>query len=144
MLAMDRPNFADEPHLPLVEQAWLRVLLIGFGWLNIAVGAVGVITPGLPTTVFLIIALWAFSKSSPKFQNWLWTHRHFGPPVRNWHQHKVIPLRAKLLAVTVMTLSFLYAAVWVAQDWRLPAFLAAIMVPAALYVCTRRSRVPAE
>ncbi len=138
------PDLADGPHERLAEHAWQRALLIAFGWLNIGVGMVGVVVPGLPTTVFIIIALWAFSKSSRRFQVWLWWHPHLGPPVRNWYRHKVIPTRAKILAITVMTLSFAYVAGWAAEDWRLPTFLAAVMVPAAIYVCTRRSRPPLE
>ena len=52
----------------------LRYLLIGFGWFNVALGAIGVVVPGMPTTVFLLIALWAFSKSSERFRTWLYEH----------------------------------------------------------------------
>lgn len=121
---------------------WLRWLLIGFGWLMICVGIIGIFVPVMPTTVFLIAALWAFSRSSRKFQQWLWTHPVFGPPVRNWHLYRVIPIRGKVLAVIVMTLSFVYVAIWVAEDWQLPAIVGAIMLPAALYIVTRRSRPP--
>ena len=55
-----------------------RWLFFTFGWLNVVVGVVGVVVPGLPTTVFLIIALWAFSKSSERFRTWLWNHHRFG------------------------------------------------------------------
>lgn len=140
-----KANDADFNHTPapeIVAATWLRWLLIGFGWLMIGIGIVGIFVPVLPTTVFLIAALWAFSRSSVRFQTWLWTHRTFGPPVRNWHMHKVIPVRGKILAVIVMTLSFVYVAVWIAQDWLLPTAIGAIMLPAAIYIVTRRSRPP--
>lgn len=135
----------DTPEIPapaIMGPVWLRWLLIAFGWLMIGVGIVGIFVPVMPTTVFLIAALWAFSRSSEKFQKWLWTHPLFGPPVRNWYLHKVIPVRGKVLAVIVMTLSFVYVAVWVAQDWQLPVIIGAVMLPAALYIVTRRSRPP--
>ena len=64
-------------------------------------GLVGIFIPGLPTTVFLIIAFWAFSKSTERFQNWLWFHPKFGPPIRAWHMHRVIPVRAKIFAAAM-------------------------------------------
>ena len=130
------------PAPAIMGTAWMRWVLICFGWLMIGVGIVGIFVPVMPTTVFLIAALWAFSRSSTRFQVWLWTHPTFGPPVRNWHLHKVIPVRGKVLAVIVMTLSFVYVAIWVAEDWQLPAIVGAVMLPAALYIVTRRSRPP--
>ena len=123
---------------------WMRWSLLAFGWANVGLGIVGIFIPGLPTTVFLLIAFWAFSKSSERFQIWLWSHPRLGPPIRDWHQHQVIPLKAKLLAAVMMTFSFVYVAVFIADDWRLPAALALVMVPAAIYVMTRASAPPTE
>lgn len=135
----------DDIPLPATDSpTWLRWLLVGFGWLMVAIGFVGIFVPVLPTTVFLIAALWAFSRSSRKFQVWLWTHPYMGPPVRNWHLHKVIPVRAKIMAVILMSLSFMYVAVWASEDWRVPTIVGAIMLPAAIYIVTRRSRPPEE
>jgi uncharacterized protein len=117
-------------------------LLIAFGFLNVGLGVIGVFVPGLPTTVFLIIALWAFSKSSERFQKWLWHHHRFGPSLQAWHNHRVIPLKAKILAVATMTLSLLYLTFFVAESWVLPTSVAAIMVPVALYLLTRNSAAP--
>lgn len=122
-----------------ISNCTLRWGLIAFGWLNVGLGIVGVVVPGLPTTVFLLIAAWAFSKSSERFQRWLWNHPHFGPPIRAWHQHRVIPRRAKILATSMMTTSFLFVTLVVAKSWVLPAVLASVMVPAALYILTRAS-----
>ena len=44
----------------IVEHCTLRYALLVFGWLMVALGAVGVLLPGFPGTVFLLIALWAF------------------------------------------------------------------------------------
>ena len=60
---------------------------------------VGVFVPGIPTTIFLIIALWAFARSSKKFHSWLLNHRRFGPILHNWQTHKVVPRKAKILMV---------------------------------------------
>ena len=54
--------------------------------------------PLLPTTVFLLVALWAFSKSSPRFHDWLYRHPRFGPALRAWRRDRAIPLPAKIWA----------------------------------------------
>ena len=119
-----------------------RWALLMFGWANVVVGAIGIVVPGLPTTVFLLVALWAFSRSSERFQTWLWEHPRLGPPIRAWHEHQVIPVRAKLLAAAMMSLSFVYVTFFVAEDWVLPSFMAAVLIPAAAFVLSRQSRVP--
>jgi len=126
-----------------ISNCTLRWGLAAFGWLNVGLGIVGIVVPGLPTTVFLLIAAWAFSKSSERFQRWLWNHPRFGPPIRDWHQHRVIPRRSKILATTMMTTSFLFVTLVIAESWVLPAVLALVMVPAALYILTRASTPPA-
>ena len=137
--ANDNWNFCSDADLKCAG----RWLFIAFGWLNVAAGMVGVVVPGMPTTVFLIIALWAFSKSSERFRSWLWNHRRFGPPLRAWHHHRVIPPKAKALAVASMTLSFILVTAFAAESWTLPAAMASMMVPVAAYLLTRASAVPA-
>ena len=117
--------------------------LLAFAWLNVGLGMVGVVVPGMPTTIFLIIAVWAFSKCSVRFQRWLWEHPKFGPSIQVWHKHRVIPMKGKILAATMMTASFVYIAFFVAESWLLPAALAGIMVPVCAYILTRAS-VPPE
>jgi len=125
-----------------VDGCMMRWCLLAFGCANIGLGVVGIFLPGLPTTVFLLIAFWAFSKSSERFQVWLWTHPRLGRPIRDWHQHQVIPLKAKMLAASMMSLSFIYVAFFIADSWVLPTVMAAVMVPSALYVLTRASEPP--
>ena len=54
------------------------------GILSLSLGYVGILIPGLPTTVFILIAAWAFSKCSDRFTAWLENHRLFGPMILNW------------------------------------------------------------
>ena len=80
------------------------------GWICFAVGAVGVVLPGIPTTGPMILALACFARSSKRFHDWLYHHRMFGPPLQRWRAHGLIPLKAKVMAVSMMTLSFVYVA----------------------------------
>ena len=82
-----------------------RLALIILGWVCVSLAFVGIFVPGIPTTIFLIVALWAFTKSSEKLRYWLLHHKRFGPILTNWQKHKVVPRRAKILMVTFMILS---------------------------------------
>lgn len=119
----------------------MRQILLALGWVCVGLGVVGMFLPVMPTTVFLLIAAWAFSKCSLRFHRWLYEHPRLGRPVRDWHEHGVIPVRAKALAVTMMTASLLFVTLFVAESWILPASLAIVLAGVAAFILTRPSRV---
>ncbi len=80
-----------------------KIILLSIGWICVGLGFIGIFVPGLPTTIFLIVALWAFTKSSKKLRVWLLNHKKFGPLLRDWQEHRVVPLRAKILMVILQT-----------------------------------------
>ncbi len=123
----------------VVERCTVRYALLAFGWLMVVLGAIGIMVPGFPGTVFLLIALWAFSKSSERFHSWLYNHRTLGPPIRNWHDHRVIPPYAKTAAVVTMAMSFAVLTIFIAESWVLPASVAACLLPVAVFILTRPS-----
>lgn len=83
-----------------VRAAWLVV-----GFTAVALGGVGVVVPGLPTTVFFIIAAWAFSKSSPRFERWVLGLPGVGPMVRDHREGLGMPRRAKVIAITMIVVA---------------------------------------
>ena len=118
-----------------------RTILISLGWLCVGLGFVGVFVPGIPTTIFLIIALWAFTKSSEKLRHWLLNHKRFGPILSNWQKHQVVPRRAKILMVVLMSVAvilFYYSS----QNLILTIGLIIILVSVAIYVISLPSKVP--
>ena len=80
----------------------VRWLLLAFAVLCLALGIIGIIVPGLPTTVFILMAAWAAARSSPRLYRWLWNHRLFGPSLRNWAQGGKVSRRAKWSATIAM------------------------------------------
>lgn len=89
---------------------FVRPLLIALGFLFTGIGFLGVILPGLPGTGFFILAAWCFARSSKRFETWLLNLPHVGPLVRDYREGKGMPLRAKVLAVTMITLAVGYSA----------------------------------
>lgn len=121
-----------------------RIILLGIGWFFVVVGTIGIFLPVLPTTPFLLISLWAFSRSSHRLHVWLYTHPRAGPYLVAWNRYHVIPPRAKLLAVSVMGSSWLYMTFFVADSWVMPAILGVFMASVTCWILTRRSHPPLD
>jgi hypothetical protein len=68
----------------------------------VALGFAGVFIPGLPTTVFIIIASYFFSRSSPRFEAWLYANRWFGPRLRRFKETGGMSKRLKAAALASM------------------------------------------
>ena len=81
------------------------------GWLAVGLGAIGIIVPGLPTTVFFILAAWCFGRSSPRFERWVLDLPRIGPMVRSYREGLGMPVRAKVAALSMMWAAILISAV---------------------------------
>jgi uncharacterized membrane protein YbaN (DUF454 family) len=117
-----------------------RWLMLALGWIFFGLGLLGTVLPVLPTTPFMLLALWAFSIGSRRFHGWLYHHRVFGPPLRRWDRDRVIPLWGKAVAIGSMTVSFLWA--WLGTDapWYGLAAMAALMLGGVAYIVRFPSR----
>lgn len=113
-----------------------KLFYILLGWSAVALGLLGVALPVLPTTPFLLVAAFAFGKSSPRARAWLIEHAHFGPAIQDWEERGAISRRAKTLAVSMMTLVFAASLVFGASWWVLLA-QALLMGAGAAFVLTR-------
>ena len=129
--------------LTLESSRTRRYALLVCGWSNVVLGMIGALLPGMPTTVFLIIALWAFTRSSPRLRAWLYNHPRFGAALQAWDRHRVIPPQAKCLAVSTMTVSLTILAL-IASGWVLPVTAGGVMAGVALFILTRPSHTPVE
>lgn len=83
-----------------------RLLLLLSGWIAVVLATLGVVLPLLPTTPFLLLAAWCFSRSSPRFHHWLLYRSWFGGYIRHWQEHKGLPRKAKRRAVIVILMTF--------------------------------------
>ncbi|MER2510687.1 MAG: YbaN family protein [Amaricoccus sp.] len=112
--------------------------MLALGGFFVAVGAVGVVLPVLPTTPFLILAAACFARSSPRFERWLLDHRIFGPLLRDWRARGAIPVRAKVAAVAGSGAGFLM--MLAARPGPVPMACAGALILGGLaYVLTRPS-----
>ncbi|MYG13999.1 MAG: DUF454 domain-containing protein [Gammaproteobacteria bacterium] len=118
-----------------------RHLWMVLGWASLGLGALGVLLPLLPTTPFLILAAYFFSRSSQRMHAWLLNHRVFGPPIENWRTHRAISTGAKLAALAAMALILAVSAAANIPAWAL-AIQAVILVGVAIFLLTRPTPTP--
>ena len=121
----------------------LRAAYLAIGLLCVGLGVLGVFLPVLPTTPFLLISLWAFSRSSVRLERWLLEHKRFGPRLLAWRLHRVIPLPAKLAAWGSMVASLTLMIV-TGRSLIAIAGAASVMAIGATYVASRPSRPPSD
>ena len=84
----------------LTRAARLTWLVVGL--VALALGAIGIALPLLPTTPFILVAAFAFAQSSEKLHRWLLEHDVFGPLIDNWQRHGAISRRTKVVSLITM------------------------------------------
>lgn len=82
-------------------------------------GAIGLALPLVPTTPFLLLALWAANRSSPRLTRKIRRNRHFAPVLHAWENGRAIPIRAKALGIGLMCLSWTKLWWFGAPSWML-------------------------
>jgi uncharacterized membrane protein YbaN (DUF454 family) len=114
----------------------MRGLWLVLGWGALGLGAIGVVLPVLPTTPFVILAAFAFSKGSPRMHHYLENHRIFGPIIADWHENGAIAPRYKAIAVVMMTAA-LTGSIIAGLRPQLILIQATCMIGAATYLLSR-------
>ena len=118
----------------------MKWILFVLAWLCFVLGIIGVFIPILPTTPFLILSAFLFSKSSPRFHAWILELPMAGPAIKDWRQTRVIKPRAKILCALMISLSLFL--IWRSQ--KIPLFIqlpvSILLVSVGTYVVTRKSR----
>ncbi len=85
----------------------IRYFWLCLGFVSLGMAYIGVITPGLPYSPFVVFAAYCFAKSSPKMHAWIMNHRIFGPFITNWNQKRVFPLKLKFFMLASMCVSLI-------------------------------------
>lgn len=109
-------------------------LYLILGWCFVVLGLVGALLPLMPTTVFLLAAAWAFSRSSRRWHTWLREHARFGETIRAWEEHHAMPRRAKRVAFLALAVSYAFTA-YVYGPFSWAAIIGGLCIAAvALYI----------
>ncbi len=122
-----------------------RLIYIACGWLFVVIGVIGIVTPLLPSTPFLLLAAGFFARSSDHFHQWLLTHPKLGQPILDWQKNGVISTKAKLLA-TVLIVSNAVFPLFIVKNMIVALKLAVgvVMTGVLVFIWSRPSQGKAE
>jgi len=118
-----------------------RAFLVGFGCVCVGLGAIGAVLPVMPTTIFLLVALWAFARSSPRLHDWLLSNPHYGPLISDWQEYGVIPFRAKCIAIAMIAGSMAWLTFGSDAPGLVVIAVAVVLASVSIFIATRPSRV---
>ncbi len=156
------PSPADPRSLPKTFGGEaLRLGYLALGSVCVALGFIGYVTPVMPGTVFFIVALWAFKRSSPRLETWLLTRSPVASVLRDWDRDRSMRFRTKILAIGMIWLAILASVAGLVRkregEWRavlagaspasthpyllLPPFLLLVAVSLTLYIATRKTKI---
>lgn len=120
---------------PLARPLWLAL-----GLMCVALGALGIVVPGLPTTVFFIVAAWAFTKSSPRLEAWVLGLPGIGRSVRDHRAGLGMPRRVKVVAVLCVVVFAGSAVLWAIDLTWLRLVVGAVAVAGIVTICHQPTR----
>ena len=125
------PQTTNEPK---TSQKIVRALFFTAGTITLALGAIGIVLPVLPTTPFLLLALGCYFRSSERMTRWMLTNSYFGKYIRNYKEGKGIPLKTKLFAITVLWITLGYSAIFIIPIWIAQLILFAVAAAVTIHL----------
>lgn len=117
----------------------MRIVFATVGTISLILGVMGIFLPVLPTTPFLLLTAALYFKASPKLYEWLLNQKHLGPYIRNFREHKAIPLRAKIVSVTMLWGTLLYCAIFVAPYLWLSILFITIAIAVTIHILSYKT-----
>jgi len=77
------------------------------GFVSLGMAYIGVVTPGIPYSPFIVFSAYCFSKGSERMHRWIYNHKIFGPFLTNWNEKRVFPQKMRYLMLGMMSLSLI-------------------------------------
>jgi len=119
----------------------VKILLIATGTFLIGVSIIGIFIPVLPTTPFLLLAAALYAKSSKRFYNWLINNRILGRYIKNYREGKGIPLKVKIIAISILWITIGYSAIFAMEILWVRIILVIIAIGVTVHIIRVRPKV---
>ena len=117
----------------------MKYFLALLGLISLGLGILGIFLPVLPTTPLLLLAAALFLRSSKPLYEWLMNHPRLGPYITDFMVHKSIPLRVKVISVSMLWITLLYCAVCVAEHWAFRLFLIVLAIAITIHILSYKT-----
>ena len=117
----------------------MKYLFIILGSLALALGVIGIFLPLLPTTPFLLLSATLYVRSSEKLYQWLIHQKYLGSYIRNFREHRAIPLRAKIISVSMVWITLTYCAITISEQIWIKALFIALAIGISWHILSYRT-----
>lgn len=117
----------------------MKILLTALGLLSLGLGVLGIFLPVLPTTPLLLLAAALFLRGNRNLYDWLMDHPELGPYIRNFMEHKAIPLRVKVISVSLVWITLLNCAIFVAEHWAFRLFFILLATAITVHILSYKT-----
>ena len=117
----------------------MKRVYVLLGSLSLALGILGIFLPLLPTTPFLLLTAALWIKGSPRLYQRLLAHKRLGPYIRQFREQRAIPLRAKIVSVSLVWITLGYSAGWLVENLLLRILLLALATGITVYILSSRT-----
>ena len=117
----------------------MKYILIILGSISLALGVIGIFLPLLPTTPFLLLSATLYVRSSEKLYHWLINQKYLGTYIRNFREHKAIPLRAKVISVALVWITLLYCAIGISKNILLSIFFLSLATAISWHILSYKT-----
>ncbi len=114
-----------------------KLLWIVLGSFFVGIGYIGIFVPGLPTTIFLILAAGCYIRSSKKLYNWLINNKIFGKYIKDYYDGKGMPLKSKILAISMIIIFCSFAVTFAIKPMWIDIIVSIIAIVGVLYIALR-------
>lgn len=117
----------------------MRYILTILGLISLGLGILGAFLPVLPTTPLLLLSAALFLRGNRRLYDWLMNHPRLGVYISNFMKHKAIPLRVKVVAVSMLWITLLYCAIWVAGHWAFRLFFILTAIGVTIHILSYKT-----
>ena len=118
----------------------LKILYVILGSISLVLGTLGIFLPLLPTTPFYLLTAWLYMRGSERLYQKAMNNKYFGSIVRNFYEDKSIPLKTKIIIVSMLWGSILFSAFFAVSAWWLRLLLFAIAIGVTIHVLSYKTR----
>ncbi len=122
-----------------ISNRLIRGVLIIAGTFFVGLGVLGIFLPLLPTTPFLLLAAACYVRSSKRFYNWLLNNKWFGNYVKNYQEKKGVPLKVKILSVSLLWITIIFSAVFIVHILFVRIILILIAIGVTIHILSIRT-----
>lgn len=116
-------------------------LYLLLGHLCLVLGVIGMMLPLIPTTPFLLLAAFLYSRANSRLHHWVLNHRYLGPPVRDWEHHGVIGIKAKIVASIMLGLVIFLRIPTLKIEIAFKILVIVILIAVLIFIWTRPSHI---